>query len=249
MTWPAPPPTRGTAGAELSRSAPTRLADDLLAGAGWLSVGGIAVALAALHPALVLALLVPGALHVRCRTELARWRQRAETDPLTGLRNAHGWRHHAAHTLTSNPGGRPSSGPAVLVIDVDRFKTVNDTYGHLTGDAVLCSVAAAVAASVGADCVAGRIGGDEFAVALPRAAPAELVTLAERIRAAVNATVTAVDGWTVNDVSVSIGAAVSSPAASSVHALLAAADAALYEAKNAGRDAVRLAVLPQSADD
>ena len=188
-------------------------------------------------------------LHVRCRAELSRWRQRAEIDPLTGLRNAHGWQHHAACTLTSNPGGCLFGGPAVLMIDVDRFKAVNDTYGHLTGDAVLCSVAVAVADSVGADGVAGRIGGDEFAVALPRAAPAELVALAERIRTAVNAaTIIAVDGWTVNDVSVSIGAAVSSPAASSVRALLAAA-AALYEAKNAGRDAVRLAVLAQNADD
>ena len=158
--------------------------------------------------------------------------------------NLYGWQHHAPALSGGAATQRVGSGPAVVMVDVDRFKIINDTYGHPTGDAVLRAVGAALSGAVRAGDVVARLGGDEFAVGLRAVTPAGLARLTERIRDAIgSAPVTAADGWTVTDVSVSIGAAVSPLEPAGVRELLVAADRALYEAKASGRDAVRLAVL------
>lgn len=112
---------------------------------------------------------------------------------------------------------------------------------------MLRAVGVALSGAVRAGDVVARLGGDEFVIGLRAVTPAGLVGLTERIRTAVGSVpVAAADGWTVADVSVSIGAAVSPWEPAGVRELLAAADRALYEAKASGRDTVRLAVLVAS---
>lgn len=135
--------------------------------------------------------------------------------------------------------GRPL---AVLMIDVDHFKSVNDSYGHAAGDDVLVAVAARTRAHVRAADVVGRYGGDELAVVMPDCGVDEALEVAERIRAAV-ADQPIVTGDGVVGVTVSIGVSQAEGAAE-LAAVLGRADAGLYEAKRAGRGRTALASLP-----
>jgi diguanylate cyclase (GGDEF)-like protein len=135
-----------------------------------------------------------------------------------------------------------SGGPlGVLMLDLDHFKAVNDTYGHLVGDRVLRAAAAACRRIIREGDVLIRFGGEEFLILLPGAALADLGELGERIRRAIGATVVS-DGDQRIGVTVSVGAA-SFPeeGVESPEALVELADAALYAAKAAGRDRVQLA--------
>jgi diguanylate cyclase (GGDEF)-like protein len=172
------------------------------------------------------------------------------TDARTGLWNAYEWQQQTA-ALTSGMADRCAGrGPAVVIVDINRFKIVNDTYGHPAGDAVLQAVAVALIGAVRTEDVVARVGGDEFAVGLRAVTPDEVARLAERIRVAIGAKpMTAANGWAITDVSVSIGAAVSPLGPAGMRELLVAADRALYEAKASGRDAVRLAVLVAGTRD
>jgi diguanylate cyclase (GGDEF)-like protein len=126
---------------------------------------------------------------------------------------------------------------AVLMIDVDRFKTLNDAHGHLAGDQVLRGISRLLERSTRpSDCVS-RYGGDEFVVVLPETSREMALQVAERIRdraAAVTPTITD-DPW---DVSLSIGVSMYPEHAAEPETLLREADAALYEAKRAGRNRV-----------
>ena len=129
----------------------------------------------------------------------------------------------------------------VLMLDLDHFKRVNDTYGHMAGDSVLRAVAEAVTSEIRADDTAGRWGGEEFAVLLPGVDPADMVVIAERIRRRVHALIVQPDrGTTIADLTISIGAAhAPDPRITGVDDLVRAADAALYAAKTNGRNQVR----------
>ena len=152
----------------------------------------------------------------------------AHTDSLTGLAN----RRQFVRTLTDCLVLADIS-HAVLFIDLDRFKMVNDTLGHEAGDALLGAAAARVlACSPHADQVA-RLGGDEFAMVHPVASPGEARALAERVRVRLEHPFI-IDGIE-HYVSASIGVAVSNPL-STAQTLLAEADAAMYAAKDAGRN-------------
>ncbi len=153
-------------------------------------------------------------------------RDRAARDPLTGLG------HHAAFGEALSRTRRHPSGSdvAVLLLDVDGFKAVNDREGHLTGDRVLRELAANLAGALREGDRLYRIGGDEFATVLAVGGAEQALDLGERLRQAAAAT-----GRTV-----SIGVAVGRTDEPD-GALLARADAALYEVKRAGRDGVRLA--------
>ncbi len=156
-------------------------------------------------------------------------RERAERDPLTGLG------HHATFNAALSTARRRTSDRrrhAVLVIDVDGFKSINDTHGHQVGDQVLVVVAAALSAAMRDGDALYRIGGDEFAAVLGVTDEADALAAGERLRAAVAAT-----GWTT----ASIGVAVAGPVEDEA-ALLSRADRALYEVKAAGRDACRLSI-------
>ena len=157
----------------------------------------------------------------------------AASDSLTGLPNRRALMTDLSREIArSARSGQPLS---LAVIDVDHFKRVNDTFGHLAGDEVLREVAAAMAANVRDVDVVARYGGEEFAIVLPNCAGEGALTVVERVRAAVAA------AHTVTAVTVSAGIATASGPGLDGERLLGAADAALYASKNAGRDRATLA--------
>jgi diguanylate cyclase (GGDEF)-like protein len=134
---------------------------------------------------------------------------------------------------------------SVIMLDVDHFKRVNDTHGHAGGDTVLKHVCRRVAEMLRAVDIFGRLGGEEFAVCLPETAAAEAGVLAERIRARLAIAPVALGAAATElTATASFGIATFNPADKDFAALLARADAALYEAKAAGRNRVAAAVEP-----
>jgi two-component system, cell cycle response regulator len=181
-----------------------------------------------------------GRLHltVRDRGRLAtQMHSLAETDALTGIPNRRAFERRlqqaAADTLA---GGAPVG---ILVIDVDRFKMVNDGYGHPVGDEVLRQVTARVAASLRPTDTLARIGGEEFGVIAPGTTADSLPDLAERCHNAVSAYPIVVEGATI-PVTLSVGGACMPGHAVHVDELMRVADRALYEAKDAGRNQVHV---------
>jgi len=168
----------------------------------------------------------------------------AAHDPLTGLANRKLFEHRA----TAAWKGRPDSVPcALIMIDLDRFKPINDTAGHAAGDAMLQAVAQAITTNIRASDLAARVGGDEFALLL-EGCPAEA---AERIahdvrRAVADIALPWQDRWL--GVGASLGLASLTHDTPSVAAWMQAADAACYEAKAAGRNTVRVVETPAPAD-
>jgi diguanylate cyclase (GGDEF)-like protein len=132
---------------------------------------------------------------------------------------------------------------AIICIDLDHFKPVNDRGGHAAGDAMLVAVAAAIASAVRATDLVARPGGDEFTVLLERCNAAAALHTAEHICAAVAAVVLPWEGQRFR-ASASVGVASLAADTSSFSAWLAQADAACYAAKAAGRGVVRGAVQP-----
>jgi diguanylate cyclase (GGDEF)-like protein len=125
----------------------------------------------------------------------------------------------------------------VMMLDVDHFKRVNDSYGHLVGDTVLKEVALRIQAAVRSYDLAGRYGGEEFLVVLPDCAAGEVGSCAERIRSAVADQPILADGSQIA-VTISIGAVTIDARFETERGALAAADSALYEAKKTGRNRV-----------
>ncbi|WP_181780505.1 GGDEF domain-containing protein [Pseudonocardia pini] len=172
----------------------------------------------------------------------------ATTDGKTGLLTATAWNAKASEAI--DRARREQSTLAMLVLDLDHFKRVNDTHGHIAGDRVLAAVADAVRAEVRGDDLVGRFGGEEFVVLLPglptpRAA-VELHAVAERIRVRVTTLAVPVetpDGpLTISDLSISVGGSVvSSAPGTTVEQAMTVADRELYRAKDSGRNAVRIA--------
>jgi diguanylate cyclase (GGDEF)-like protein/putative nucleotidyltransferase with HDIG domain len=164
----------------------------------------------------------------------------ADLDHLTGVPLRRGFMSQANAILARL---RPSEvPPSLLVIDVDHFKLVNDTYGHLQGDDVLRAVVSVFRRVLRAGDVIGRYGGDEFVVLLPRTPIDNARDVAERLRLAVEeerCTVRDMEGATIG-VTLSIGVA-AADAGAHIEGLFAAADRALYDAKRAGRNAVAVA--------
>src|SRR5271166_6443512 len=161
----------------------------------------------------------------------------ARTDPKTGLLNATAWQREAdAEVARALRTGTPL---ALLLVDVDHFKRVNDHHGHLIGDEVLRALATGLRQQVRESDVVGRFGGEEFTVLLPGTDDAGAYGIAERLRAsATRLSVSAADARI--QVTVSIGVAVLGQHGHELFELLAAADVALYKAKDAGRDQVRV---------
>ncbi len=131
---------------------------------------------------------------------------------------------------------RPGDVPAVLFIDVDAFKTVNDTHGHAAGDELLSCVAARVTASVRSTDLIARVGGDELVVILPGVHDLrEAEEVAEKIRGDIRLPI--VISCATMNVTASIGVTTAKPG-ETVDAVIARADAAMYKAKSLGRDNV-----------
>ncbi len=164
--------------------------------------------------------------------------QAAVRDHLTGLFN----RRFLEERLASEVAYalRQGSLLSVLVLDVDRFKQVNDTHGHLAGDVVLRAVAGVLAAGVRAEDVVARFGGEEFVVVARGSGSRGALALAERLRVCVASLIIHCEGQPVR-VTVSAGAATLSPELPSSLAVMLAADAAMFRAKAQGRNRVVLA--------
>jgi diguanylate cyclase (GGDEF)-like protein len=175
---------------------------------------------------------------LRQRMRVAEVGQEARHDPLTGLANRRRL-EEAAFKLWANESAHVSP-ISVVLYDVDRFKAFNDLYGHQAGDECLRRVAACAAAEIGAeDDLAGRYGGEEFILLLPRTPLDEARRVAERLRAAVAALrIPHAGGEELGVVTASFGVACADSAQRSFEDLTAEADAALYRAKRSGRNRV-----------
>ena len=159
----------------------------------------------------------------------------ARRDALTGLANRRSFEEAVQREVSR--ARRAGTALAVVALDVDHFKRVNDTYGHAAGDLVLAEVAARAQRALRAEDLLARVGGEELAALLPGATLAAAAEVAERIRNAICGTSIPAAGAAV-DVSVSLGCAALSAEEKEAAALLARADARLYDAKRSGRNRV-----------
>jgi diguanylate cyclase (GGDEF)-like protein len=168
---------------------------------------------------------------------LSRYRGMAMTDPLSGLLNRRGFEE----AIAVRPDWRDRSA-SIVTCDIDRFKAINDRFGHPAGDAVIGALAAIVRARLPDEGIAARFGGEEFILFLPGQSSSQAVRVAESVRAAFEADGGAAAGI---DACVTASFGVSGVVASdfSVHDAIGRADAALYEAKHGGRNRVALRLL------
>ncbi|MEZ0077085.1 diguanylate cyclase (GGDEF)-like protein [Planotetraspora sp. GP83] len=205
-----------------------------------LCLGVVVAVMCGLNLALLLLVLPPVVLLQRSLLH-AQLQAAARTDPKTGLLNAAAW-HREADTEIARA-QRTGETLALIIIDIDHFKKVNDTYGHLAGDQVLIQVAATLRSQLREYDVVGRFGGEEFVVLLPGADISEGRRVAERLRTRVGRMAVAADNAMVT-VTVSAGVAIMNIHGADLIELLAAADLALYRAKELGRDRICLPAAP-----
>ena len=218
--------------------------DDLYNDVAEACVGVLVAFGAAISPAFLVIALPCGTLLQRSASH-AQLLRASRTDAKTGLLSAVTWQREAAVQVARAV--RTRTPLSVAMVDIDHFKRVNDTYGHLVGDGVLQAVARILTAGMREYDLAGRFGGEEFTVLLPHADATEAVRIAERLRAALGEILIPADPGPADvspQITVSIGVAALTEGIADLTDLLAAADTALYWAKGSGRNAVRLADSP-----
>ncbi|QRP44852.1 GGDEF domain-containing protein [Amycolatopsis sp. FDAARGOS 1241] len=231
----------------IALSSPPRSLSDLFSGfgdqlleAGAIGLGLVTAALLLLANPLVLVGVVVALVALHRGLLLAQFQRDARTDVTTGLATKRWWRTLAEQYLERARTGNGTVG--VLLLDLDHFKAINDTYGHPTGDLVLREIAIALRSEVREQDICGRWGGEEFAIILPNVPTMEhLSHLADRIRRRIPQVVVALPerDTVISDLTVSIGCAMY-PAEhlTGVDDVLVATDTALYRAKQAGRNRV-----------
>jgi diguanylate cyclase (GGDEF)-like protein len=246
-------PTARVTGIALNREA-------LLADFAQMDLGIIITVVVAVHPVLAV-LAVPTVLLARRFMMHAQLLAKSRMDTKTGLLNASTWESEAEREIARAV--RTRSPLCVALLDLDHFKLVNDTHGHLVGDKALRAISAVLREQMRSYDLAGRFGGEEFALLLPQTREDQALAIAERLRAAVAAlSVPVSDSGIDSDhgsgidsdhgsgsgpagtrvrVTVSIGVAALDRVGSELATLLAAADAALYQAKQDGRNQTRVA--------
>lgn len=158
-------------------------------------------------------------------------------DGLTQLFNRSHWQSRLSEEFSR--AARYQTPLSLIMFDLDHFKKVNDTYGHLGGDAVLCNVARVVRSSLRENDIAGRYGGEEFGIILPNTPEAGAMIVADRIRASIEASPVPFEEREIKATS-SLGVAEYRPGVADCEELIAQADAALYRAKEGGRNRVIL---------
>jgi diguanylate cyclase (GGDEF)-like protein len=204
-----------------------------------LCVGMLVTISAAISLSLLLLALPPVMLLQRCLMH-QQLQAAARTDAKTGLLNAAAWQREADTEISR---ARRSDEPlALLLIDIDLFKRVNDTHGHLVGDQVLIGVATTLRSQLRDYDITGRFGGEEFVVLLPGTDTVEACRVAERLRNWVRRLSVPAEDGTVG-VTVSIGVALFRRHGEDLIELLTAADLALYRAKESGRDRICLPAI------
>jgi diguanylate cyclase (GGDEF)-like protein len=166
----------------------------------------------------------------------------ARADSKTGLLNAATWERDSTAEL--GRAVRTKSALAVALLDIDKFKKINDTYGHMVGDLVIKEIARTLSSELRDYDLAGRFGGEEFSLLLPQTRAVDALRIAERVRATIAGLSIIAPGASGGErvhVTVSIGvAALDSGSQREFGDLMAAADAALYRAKAGGRDQVQM---------
>lgn len=168
-------------------------------------------------------------------------KRQAERDPLTGAYNRRAFHTLAKHVFAR--GRREGDAISLVILDLDHFKSVNDSHGHAVGDKVLKRVVAIVHAVLREEDVLVRLGGEEFAIMLPAASQSEALHIAERIRHAIEAESFTADTEMVKvTTSLGVTSLASMGANDVIDDLIKLADTALYQAKVAGRN--RVCVFP-----
>lgn len=196
-------------------AAPTH-SDITVALAKWLLVTVVMVCMS-------VALAVSRNAHETAQADL---RAAIAVDSLTGLASRQRFKEIAQESTDSG-----TAGGTLMVLDIDRFKTVNDTYGHPAGDTVLAEVATLFLAAVGTAGTAARLGGDEFAAWMPNTSAAQAAILARRLSDMVSHHAITVQGSTAITLTITVGCATSEDNSVSIDSLYRSADAALYRSK------------------
>ena len=223
-------PTVKLAEQELSREA-------LQADFAEFDLGILITVVVAVNPVLAV-FAVPTVLLARRFIMHAQLLAQSRIDTKTGLLNASTWEREAEVEIARAV--RTGSPLALALVDIDHFKVVNDTYGHLAGDKALRAVTDALRGQLRAYDLAGRFGGEEFVVLLPQAREVDAINVAERLRAHIAAMSIPVgddveSGPSIK-LTISVGVAALDGASRELTDMLAAADAALYYAKETGRN-------------
>jgi diguanylate cyclase (GGDEF)-like protein len=229
-----------------ARGALGDLADQLVVVAG-LGLGIAVAGLQSSYPWVVPVLMVT-VLALHRDLLLPQYQRAAATDVKTGLATPSYWASAVPAELARAETLRSTVG--LLMLDLDRFKVINDTYGHPAGDRALRAVAECVRSEVRQGDLVARLGGDELAVLLPGATEAEVLEVAERIRARLTGLAVVVGGLerseVINGIPASMGAAVYPDVAATMDQLVLAADNALLTAKRSGRNRIVTAASVQS---
>ena len=212
--------------------------DSSLASSGWLELLSLEALLFTISIAFILLAMA------KERTEY-RHRAAARTVPLTGIANRRGLLEQAAASKRAAMDLKPT---AVLLFDLDNFKSVNDRYGHAIGDRTLKIFADTAQAHIGSAGLVGRWGGDEFVAVLYDAARERAATLAERIQVAFEKAAAEIDGRPAK-ATVSTGMVFSANGGYELPAMLLQADQALYRAKTGGRNRLAVATAEAAAKD
>lgn len=168
---------------------------------------------------------------------LEELRRSADEDNLTGIANRRGFLARSQ----SLPAQKSGAAVAVLMIDVDRFKQINDRFGHAVGDEVLCAMSATLKAVLRPDDIPARWGGEEFCVLLPGTRATQAITLARHLRTDFSRRCRQIPALAASPVTASVGIADGAWCDAGFDTLQRRADAALYEAKRTGRDRVSIA--------
>ncbi|ALL77421.1 hypothetical protein AD006_22750 [Pseudonocardia sp. EC080610-09] len=244
--------------------------DELTLELATLCLGALTAGALATTSPLVALLAVPPILALHRTILVRQLREKADLDAKTGLLNHAAWHLRGSQALQIAEQERRQA--ALLILDLDHFKEINDTHGHLYGDQVLAAVARVLQEELRDHDLVGRFGGEEFVVLLPRLSghdgQGELRQIAERVRGRISGTRRDDDpaarpvadlpagradgapgGPAGIGITVSIGGAVFPGDGGGLTALLEVADSALYAAKRAGRDTVRIGRHPFPATE
>jgi diguanylate cyclase (GGDEF)-like protein len=189
-------------------------------------------------------LVVPAVAILQRSVLMKELQEAATTDPKTGLLNSLAW--HQVASVELERSARDRSSAAVIIVDMDNFKLINDTHGHLAGDAVLKSVAEVLTDELRAYDSVGRFGGEEFVAILPKVDALLALDVSDRILQRIRDLAVPtrnVDVPEITGLSASIGIACFPQQGAEVEDLLHVADAALYTAKREGRDRVEYSYI------